>query len=367
MKYYVKTSKESFFKNFDNIKKTNSIRKLKVIDNHVEFYTNKIIDIEEFENINLFTRIIKKLIIPNLIFIIGIFLMFGIIITTPYYIREIKYDKNSIKDEAVLEYVNNHLNESLLNQRLSVNLNDLSKKLSIVFSHYAFIGLKKIGSVIYINIEMEDNVPNQIDLNNRVGDFVSKYDAYIEEVIIEKGQIVSTINNVVKKGDLLVSGNLKYFQNIFDSRYYVSPKGIIIGNVIEFKKIQVNKKVTNYCYNGKTNKYKKYLLFGKILNNHDKKENSVVSEEIIFKIGEIFKVISVTEYEKERCEFYYDDTNIQEYCHSMIYYEFEKERVSDKEKINSVTLLKINQNKDEYNLLFLINKSINIVVFKEYQ
>ena len=367
MKYYVKTSKESFIKNFDNIKKTNLIRKLKIENDHVEFYTNKMIDNEEFENVNLFKKILKKLILPNLIFIIGIFLMFGIIITTPYYIREIKYDKNSIKDEAVLEYVNNHLNDSLLNQRLSINLNDLSKKLSIVFSHYAFIGLKKIGSVIYVNIEMEDSVPKQIDLSNKVGDFVSKYDAYIEEIIVEKGQVVSSVNNVVKKGDLLVSGNLKYFQNIFDSRYYVTPKGIIIGNVIEFKMIKVNKKITNYCYTGKINKYKKYMLFDKTVNNYEKKENSMITEEVVFKIGEIFKVINITEYEKERYDFYYDDTNIQEYCHSMIYYEFEKNRVSDKEKINSISLLKINQNKDEYNLFFLINKSINIIVFKEYQ
>lgn len=367
LKYYVKTSKKIFYKNIEYIKDNNILKHFKEDNDNIFFISNKKIDIDGFNNVNIIQIIFKKIILPNLIFIIGLILMIGIILSTPYYIRDVKYDKNSIKDEAVYNYVLNSLEKSLINRELKISLNDLSKELSIVFSHYAFIGLKKVGSVIYINIELQDSILNQIDTNNKIGDFISKYDAYIEDIVVEKGFVVVNSNTVVKKGDLLISGNLKYSQNVFDNKFYISPKGYIIGNIIEFKKIIVNKNNFINSYNGNYSNYNKYEFFGRTYNDKRRYQNSILKEKIKFNIKGILTIYEITEYEKGEIEFTYDDNNVIEYCNSLIYCELEKNRISEKEKINKISLLKIKQDKDTYELLFLINKNVNIVCFKEYK
>ena len=125
--------------------------------------------------------------------------------TSPNYIREIRYDKGSVQDQIVFEYVE----KRLVNKKLEININDLSKEMIIKFPHYAFIGIVKRGSIIFIKIEMEDTINKIINFENLKGDFVSKYKAYIEQIIIERGSVVAQLNTTVKVGELLVSGNLK--------------------------------------------------------------------------------------------------------------------------------------------------------------
>ena len=366
MRYFVKSNKIDFLNNVDLIKNGNMIKYLKEENDIISFYSMKKIEIDGFENVNIITNLIKRIILPNIIFVFGILIMLSIIYTTPYYIREIKYKENSIKDEVVYNYVNNALSDSLINRKLNININDLSKEMSIIFSHYAFIELKKRGSVIYINIQKNDVIEKQFDKTNIKGDFISGYDAYIEHIVVEKGFVVINTNQTVRKEDVLISGNLLYSQNKIDNKYYIKPKGYIIGRVIEQQSFEINKKNIIDSYNGNYITYKRYEIFGKQINNLNKFKNKTLKEKTKFNIGNLFKVIEVTEYEKSKVEFIYTKESVVEYVKSLIYYELEKNRISDKEVINSIKLLRIIETNDSYLLDFIVDKSINIVVFKEY-
>lgn len=362
-KYHNVCDKTNFNQVINNLKNI-KIYHIQNDNDEVSFYSNQKIDFDGVLSTNLLYMLYKKVIIPNIIFIFGIIVMFSIIYTTPNYIRSIQYEKDSIKDNVVWEYVENQV----INNKNIDNLNELSKELSIKFSHYAFIEVYKRGSVIYINIEMEDTV-NKPNLNDTIkGDFISKYDAYIEQIIIERGTVVTSLNTTVKKGDLLVSGNLIYNTNPQDKSQYVCPMGVIIGRVIDQKVYKIKKETQFLTYNGSFKKRKKYYLFNKSLNNTVYvDENSLIIENNIFNIKNILKITNEITYFKEKTAFTYDINTVKDYTESLIYYELEKNRVCEYEKIHQIKLLNIKETHEYFEVFYLVEKSVNLVYFKEIQ
>lgn len=361
-KFYNICSRDTFNEIIDHLDKT-SIYKIKYIEDNVEFYSNNVIVNENIKSYKLINAILTKKILPNLIFIISFIMILFVFYTTPYYIREIKYDKDSVQDQIVFDFVE----KRLVNHKVEISLNDFSKEMNIKFSHYAFIGLTRRGSVIYLKIEMNDIIFKIPSFENLKGDFVSKYTAYIEKIIIERGTVVTNLNTTVNAGDLLVSGNLKYFNNPNDLSVYTSPKGVIIGRVIEQKSFKINKVNLFKSYVGNYNINNKYYLFNQCINKKNLiyNSNSYIKKDIIFNLLNFFSVVKEVEYLKEDVTFTYDINNIEEYTKSLIYYELEKNRTSDFEKINSIKKVVIIENENDFEVIYLIDKSVNIVTFTQ--
>ena len=363
-KYYNLCSKDVFLQIVNDLDQS-SIYNVKYKENLVEFYSNELIKNNGIESYRLLNKFLRKIILPNLIFILTFIIILFIFYTSPNYIREIRYDKGSVQDQIVFEYVE----KRLVNKKLEININDLSKEMIIKCPHYAFIGIVKRGSIIFIKIEMEDTINKIINFENLKGDFVSKYKAYIEQIIIERGSVVAQLNTTVKVGELLVSGNLKYLNNPNDQSIYTSPKGIIIGRVIEQKSYKVKKVNTFKSYTGNYVEYKKYYLFNKSLNKQSyiNEKLNYLRKETILNIFNLFKVIKEIEYIKEDLTFVYDLYSVEEYTKSLVYYELEKDRISEYEKINSIKKIAIVESDDYYEVLYLVDKSVNIVNFKQIE
>lgn len=361
-KYYNTCSKDTFLKIINDIDQI-SIYKIKDKGEIIEFYSDALIKHELVQSKRLATAFLKKVILPNLLFIIGFIAVLFIFYTSPNYIREIKYEKGSATDQIVVDYIK----KKMVNNKLECSINDLSKELTIKFPHYAFIGLLKKGSVVYVKIEIQDTINKIPSFDNCKGDFVSKYNAYIEHIVIERGSIVTTLNTTVKKGDLLVSGNLKYLTNPNDNSIYTSPKGIIIGRVIEQKSYKIKKHNKYQSYTGTYSEYKRYYLFNKCLNkqNYINEKDNYIRKEKVFNIFNFFQIWKEIEYSKEEVMFVYDQNKVLEYTKSLIYYELEKERTSNLEKINSIKKIALIEHDDYFEVIYLIDKSVNIVSFKQ--
>ena len=151
---------------------------------------------------------------------------------TPYYIKELKYKDGSIIDESVYNDVINCIKD-----KEKLNLRNISKELMIKYSHYSWIELKKQGRVLYLYIELNQVRNNQNKFNNLHGDLISGYDAYIKSIIVTSGKLKVDINQTVKKGDLLVSGNI--------NNQLMSSSGEVIGEVVYTKVINVKKRIIN--------------------------------------------------------------------------------------------------------------------------
>ncbi len=366
MKYFNKYFYETDFITFQNLIKNNSyiIRKVKYEDNKVSFYSNALIDNDYIKRTNCYQKFLKKYVISNLLFILSMVLVIVMFINSGKDIKELKYAKNSIQDEQVYQHLYNEVIKSTASNEKKIDLNQLSKQTLIIFPHYAFIELRKEGSILFIKIEQQDIIRNKFTFSDKPGNFLSAYDAYIKSIIIESGFVVIDVNQVVKKNQLLVSGNLLYGKNDGKHNYYTTPKGIIIGNVIQQKEYVINKKCQFSSYNGKINVYNEILLFGKKV----KKSKSKYAEKKTTKLFSIFNIIEfnkIVEYDRSNYEYQYSLDNIEEYLKSLINNEFEKNRVSELEHINEIKIIKIEENDTYFKITTLENKDLNIVSFQE--
>ena len=273
---------------------------------------------------------------------------------SPYYIREVKYQTNSIIDSAVLGEVT----KLIQNEHDDINLNDWCKKLMIQFPHYSWIGLKKRGSIIYLNIELNDLLLNNNEIKNRYGDLISGYDAYIKSINIISGKSLVELNQVVKKGTTLISGDVNQTK--------ISPRGEIIGEVVYFKDILIQKTKKISSYNGNMTAYKKFE-FGKFSFRKNKNQfsNFKYKSILLFSIGNFIKYTNNYYFEISDYTINYSKEDAISYAKSMVYYELEKLRTSKYECITNVDLINVTETDNEYIVKLLVRANKNIVVLKE--
>lgn len=355
-KYSYKVPKEIYNKTYNQ---TNVITNFNVLDNYYLFHTNTKIDVfNEYED-NNYKRILKKFVIPHLVLIISFIAIIFCFITSPNIIRKIEFKKNSIKDAVILNDL-----ISLIEQDQSLNINEISNKLMIKYPHYSWIGLEREGSLLLLNIQISDVSEQKFIKDTLSGDLVSKYDAYITHIEVKQGHLVTGINKIVKKGQLLISGNLNYDKNQSND-LFVTPQGIVLGEVIERYTFRINKYNTSKIMTGNVNKKKLFKFNNYEINKSIKK----YSDSIIIKQNKFsllgFKIIESIEYEMGNEQFIYDDESIVQYILSLIHYNLEKNRVHDLEKVINYNILNLIEKNGVYTVTIITRELKNIVLFQE--
>lgn len=351
-KYKVTTTKDSFYTLLDEIKKCD-VYDLEIIGNDVTFYSNNKIKNDCLCYENLFLKLLKKQIFPNILLLLTFCIVFVVIIATPYDIREVKYQNGSAVDDEIFNLVQQNC------QKID-NYNDYSRSLMIKYPHYSWISIKKQGSVIYLNIEIDEIKQDNNLIKNFHGDLISGYDAYVKSIIVYKGKPLIDINRVVKVGDTLVTGIVGNVE--------VGSDAIVIGEVNYIRNIKVPLKKTLNSFNGNVYKYTNFEI-----NNYKMKnivspfKNFKFKSTVLFNIGNAIKLTNNYFYETETFEIRYNEDDAIRFAKSMVYYELEKLRTSDAEKIYDVEVLSIDIKNDQYLMKLLVKADKNIVVFKEYQ
>ena len=273
---------------------------------------------------------------------------------THYYIKELKYKDGSIIDESVYNDVINCIKD-----KEKLNLRNISKELMIKYSHYSWIELKKQGRVLYLYIELNQVRNNQNKFNNLHGDLISDYDAYIKSIIVTSGKLKVDINQTVKKGDLLVSGNI--------NNQLMSSSGEVIGEVVYTKVINVKKELLIESYSGEMISFN-YFKIGNY--NFKKKKNQFINYRInqktTFNLFNTFFLIHENIFEIKKYVIFHTNETAMTYDKSLVHYDMEKSRTSKNEKILSIDLLELTENDNEYILKFLVKADKNIVVFRQY-
>lgn len=351
--YKITTSLECYNENIDSITKI-KIYNLQIYDDLVVFYTNQFIEIEGFIVFNQRKTFLKRAFLSNVVLLFIILSVLLMMFVTPYYIKEVKYKDGSIVDEAIYCEVVNYVKN---NKKL--DLRTISKELMIRYSHYSWIELKKQGRVIYLYIELNQIINNQNSFKELNGDLISGYDAYIKSIIVRNGKPKIDINQTVKKGDLLISGNL--------NNHLLPPNGEVIGEIVYTKEIKVQKCLSIESYSGEMIKYK-YLKIGN-LNLKKKKHNYLMfktDRKIVLNLVDLFYLINESVYEIKKYDINHTSESALNYVISYIHYEMEKNRTSVDEKILSIDLLKMTETDNEYVFKMLVKADKNIIVFRQY-
>ncbi len=266
LRYYVEMPYDNFL-DAQKIKMHNISRK----EDMVTFTTNKkgILALNDLnENIKVIDRkqkLIKSLFVIHLPTTISIFLIFVLLLISSKYVREITFDNPDYYDYEVYQTVNEHLIKKGPFYELDIDLNDLGRILRTTYQQYAYIGIKKTGAKLIIEIATQE-VPDVTKQNdNTPGDIIAKYDAYIEGIEAKKGAVVVMTSQSVKKGSLLISGNVNYKINPSDLTKLVRAEGLILGRVAEYKEYEIKKENYIYDYSSNVKKYYELNLFGRII------------------------------------------------------------------------------------------------------
>ena len=342
-------------------------------DEVVTFYTTKkglscFKECENIEVVDIIKQISNKIMKKYLIFILSLLIIIVIMLTSSFFVRDIVFKNHTVFNYDIDKSIKEELKQFGFLYYLDISLNDLNKKLRKSYPHFAYIGVVKVGSKLEVEIVEQKLFGDKNIENNNYGDIVAGADGYILQTKSSKGVVNVTISQSVKKGDLLISGNLNYKINPSNLSKLVIPEGVVIASTASYEKIIVPKKIIEKSYTG--NMIIRYrltflnnVLFGKKYT--DNSFGHIVFEDI-FTIDNFVSFSKVNIFEEEDILTYYDYDTAYNYALSKIMHEFNIVKKHDNEKIISIDFIKFSESTDQFTFDFLVNKIQNIAYYKKY-
>ncbi len=349
-------------KHFYNVKKEDNLIwfELSLFRYFIFQFKNKLV-FKECKFYNYLKRQKEKIVL-SICFLV---LVVSIFVCNQFFIREITFNDNKYYDCSVYEYVLNNTKKIGPFYLMDKSISKISKELREKFYNFSYVGLSKKGSKLIIEIFYQNIGINKDDSNNQIGEYISTCDAKITYINISSGNVVIRFNDVVKKGDLLVTSNINY-NNLFYSKDKLVPiKGNIIGLINSYENITIKKKEEIEVFSDKKNKYYELNIFNKKFNIGSKEfdggynyKKQVIN---IFK-QKIFKVYS---YEKKKIIIERNINEALEYANYILYERFYQNIVDEKEKIVSINNINVIEKDDEFVFNFFIVAYKNIAFFKK--
>ncbi len=344
-------------------------------DDMVEYDTNvagiKKLKEESFYNnmeiMDAYKNLLRKIIQNHLVTLISILIIFFIFLSSGFFIRDVTFQNPTNYDYDVYSTVLRHVKQRGPFYVLDCKLNDLGNELRTSFPHFAYIGVIKVGAKIIIEIEKQ-KIPI-IDNEDEIlpGNIVAKYDGYITGVEVKKGILCVSTSQSVKKGDLLISGNLDYKTDPTSLKNYIRPSGVIIAQVASYEKIKVPKQQFEQKYSGN-----QHISYAINLFNHafylGRKNNIIVGHEIIsniFSLKGVFELYRINSYDVNDVKIYYNEEEALNFAISKIKYDFSLGITTDEEKIVSIDLVLTNDCDDHYEFTFIVKAIRNIGDFQK--
>lgn len=221
-----------------------------------------IINLEDYKNIkrlNYYSKIkiisyvginkVKEIIKNNIFYIIIFILAFILIdIITSYIVDiEVIHSSSSIRKLIYKELDNNNVKK----YSFAYNFNELDKIQQNILNNnkdkLEWISITKDG-MKYI-IRCEERKIKEINKESGYRNIVAKKDAYITKIISTKGVNLVRSGEYVKKGDVLISGEIKLYEEVKGN---ILATGYVYGNVWYNVQLSIPKEENKKEYTGKS-------------------------------------------------------------------------------------------------------------------
>ena len=214
----------------------NKIRGKNILINEEDVYYHELDSYKKYQNLGyLYFK-------EYLYVFIGIFISVIIVIINSIRIKDIVINGNYPINKKIKNDIYEYTHQLLGIRFLNTNLKELNIKIRSAYNMYEWISITKKGNIVYVNITKQPKYDDLSDDSNG-GDILSKYDGVIKYYRIYQGLGNVCYNKSVKKGDLLVSGN------VYD--HLVNPKAIILAEIYQEYSITINKNRVLNEYSGK--------------------------------------------------------------------------------------------------------------------
>lgn len=356
--YSIKMKKSLFFKYSEKIVASS----VKVLDNFVYFKTDGITKKYLDENKinytlseNEITKI-KKRILQNLILILSCLIFVLVLYINTMRVSNICFNGEYIINNQIEEKIKKEYTHFMFWNFISIDFEELSKNLRISFSDYEWISAYKDGATIYVII----NNNEQTVKVEQYGNIVAKKDAIIKKFIVYNGKSNVCENQYVKKGDVLISGQV--------SESFVEARGAVFGITYEEKEISIDKSITELKETGNSYNYNLFSIFNNnfSLGKKNKFESYNTKKTLKFNLFNFFKIYKIEEL--ELCDIIKEYTfdTARDYAIAQIIDDFNLNRHYEAENLERIELLNHKEDSSMYTFKFLLKKVESIGVFQRY-
>lgn len=356
--YNVELPKESI----DYINKLN-IKDVKIKENKILFKTDKkSLNIlkNKFEYIyfaNSLKVLLKNVLNNYIVTLFGCFIFLFVMFFISKSITEINFIDENTYNSEVYDYVNVSLKKVGYFRFLKKDINTIDKDLKRKFSNYEWIGISKKGTRLLIEIS-PSFLDDKYEDEKNYGSLYAKKDAVIKKYHVEKGILMIQEEQYVKRGDILISGNIIHYDETIEK---IHPQGYVIGEVLEYYDYEIKKTVSYNVRNGKMT-YKDYLYFKDKLIGHDK--NSSEYEEVIVKnIFNLFYIKRRYYYEKSNVKTIYNLIEAENYAKTLIYKKFLLNKKNEDERIIYIKLVRYYEDTNNFYFRFVVKSEESIEEF----
>ena len=339
------------------------IKNIKKKDDELFFYTDdksiKVLmqEIDNIEYDNIFKKRLMTFLKKHLISLVALFIITLLLINQSIAIREIRFINYNTYDKEVETFLEERLKKIGPFYYLDDSLNNINFDIKSKFYDYEWISVSKNGSFLDVDIKKQHIPGYENEDDGIVGDYIASRDAIIKLYYVKKGIVFVFESQSVKKGDLLVSGNLKYHLNEVE---YIKPQAIVIGEVVEYQNIRVKKNQTREQRNGKITIKKHLTLFNGSLFNKKPYDNADEEKFELFNAFDFIKINKSVYYEFETVNITYNYDEALTYAKSLIRKDF---NADEYEKIIFIKLVSSIEDSNYYDFEFIIKKQENIAQF----
>lgn len=214
-------------------------------------------------------------------------------------------------DEEIIKIINNSLSEngiSLYKRKVSFNkLNSI--KNDILNSNkdtLEWIEIKEKGCIYYIDVTPRVKLNNN-DLDYKPSDIIASNDGVIKYIVVHRGNKVIDIGDYVKKGDVLITGNIIKNEDVIDK---VHSEGVVYAETWKTVNISIPFKRIDYVYTGKKVNHYYLDIFGHnftLIGKYDSNETINKKSVVIDKPYLFFKL-----YKEEKKKYSYNEIILSE-------------------------------------------------------
>ena len=302
---------------------------------------------------------IKGFFVRYYIVLIGLLFTFSILYIDSYRVSDIIFNKETEINNDIEKIIKKNYKKLLWMDYCNINYNELALQLRKKYSSYPYINVYEKNNEILVEIfSYDEKYEGKID--NVFGNIVAKKDAIIDTAYIYSGTSNVYKNKYVKKGDILISGN------ILDD-IIVSAKGLIMGYTYELIEITIPKKYNKYETTDNLSSYHKvnFLSVGFNIGKKESFEYYDLTTEDIFDLYGIFTIEKVIESKKIVEEFTMSKKEAEDEALRIVDENFNEMKSNDKEMICNKLIYKIEENPADFKVFVLVKAYESLGVFVE--
>ncbi|MDD4000085.1 MAG: sporulation protein YqfD [Bacilli bacterium] len=339
------------------------IRNIENLGEEIQFTTGKkqledLSKIIELKYLDLTTKALKAFIHQYLITIIGVLIIIIVLISQSRSIREISFTDEETYNPEILNFLDQYLNKKGPFYFLNKNINEISYDLRSEFYQYEWIGVRRQGAVLYIDIKEIKNQP--IDEDKTPGSIYAKHSGIVKRYHVERGVVLVQEEVYVSEGSLLISGAITHYDNQVEN---VRAKGYVIAEVLQYHDLKILKERSEIVRSGKMESKEQFYLFSKKIGEIISKFSNYEIEEGKLRNYGLFKIQDLYYYETKEVKTIYSENEAIQYAKSLVIKEFRKNKVNQFEKIIYNNLVRIEFDGKYYHIRLITKTYQNIAEF----